>query len=292
MLRRLAAGAVALALAATGAVPRAAGPDRGGGREADLGEKRSVAPDAALGGSLEAKKPAKKEPGGPALAFEQFRKAVEVQVSDKRREEISSLRRLIDLGGGSDEETPRWYFRLAELLWEESQYFFFEANRRDDRLIALGTRGDPREIDRLMAEKRDLEVQQKKLRDQAVALYGAILKRFPKYPRLDEVLYFLAENLSKRNRNDPDAIKAYGALIERFPKSRFVPDAWMAVGEFWFEKSTGDARTKNLRKALGAYQKAAEYQESSVYGYALYKQAWVYNNLAGCGQALDLFSAV
>ncbi len=293
-MRRLAAGAVALALAATGVtrVARAAAPDRGGGREGDLGEKRSMAPDAALGGTLEAKKPAKKEPGGPALNFEAFRKAVEVQVSDKRREEIASLRRLIELGGGSDVETPQWYFRLAELLWEESQYFFFEANRRDDQLIALGTRGAPREIDRLMAEKRDLEVQQKKLRDQAVALYGAIIKRYPKYPRLDEVLYFLAENLSKRNRYDPDALKAYGALIERFPKSRFVPDAWMALGEYWFEKATGDARTKNLQKALGAYRKAAEYQESSVYGYALYKQGWVHYNLAAWSEALDLFRAV
>ena len=177
---------------------------------------------------------------------------VEVQVSEKRREEIASLRRLIELGGGSDQDTPQWYFRLAELLWEESQYFFFEANRRDDRLIALGTRGDPREIDRLMAEKKDLELQQKKLRDQAVALYGAIIKRYPKYPRLDEVLYFLAENLSKRDRNDPDALKAYRALIERFPKSRFLPDAWMAVGEYWFEKASGDeprSRTSGRRSA-------------------------------------------
>src|SRR6266540_2287499 len=175
MDRRLAAGAVALALAANAT----RGADRGP-READLGEKRSVAPDAALGGSLEAKKTGKKEPGGPALEFEAFRKVVEVQVSEKRREEIASLRRLIELGGGSNQETPQWYFRLAELLWEESQFFFFEANRRDDRLIALGTRGDPREIDRLMAEKKDLEGQQKKLRDQAVALYGAIIKRYPK----------------------------------------------------------------------------------------------------------------
>ncbi len=287
---RPAAGVLALALG-LGATSPGAAADRGG-KEADLGEKRSIAPDAALGGTLQAKKPAGKEPGGPALQFETFRKAVEIQVSDKRREEIVSLRRLIELGGGSDVETPQWYFRLAELLWEESQYFFFEANRIDDRLIALGTRGEPKEIDRLMAQKRGLEVQQKKLRDQSVALYGAIIKRYPKYPRLDEVLYFLAENLSKRNRNDPDAIKAYGALIERFPKSRFVPDAWMAVGEYWFEKASGENRNNNLKKALGAYQKAAEHQESSVYGYALYKQAWVHYNLAEWSEALDLFRAV
>jgi len=112
MLRSLAAGAVALALAAstTGAAEKATP------READLGEKRSVAPDAALGGSLEAKTKKTAEPGGPALDFETFRKQVEVQVSEKRREEIASLRKLIDLGGGSSVETPQWYFRLAELL--------------------------------------------------------------------------------------------------------------------------------------------------------------------------------
>ena len=292
MNSRLAAGALALGLAATSAAAPAAAPADRGGKDAGLGEKRSIAPDAALGGSLEAKKQGAKEPGGPALQFEKFRKVVEIQVSEKRREEIASLRRLIELGGGSDQETPQWYFRLAELLWEESQYYFFEANRVDDRLIALGTRGDPAEIDRLMAQRKDLEAQQRKLRDQSVALYGAIIKRYPSYPRLDEVLYFLAENLSKRTRNDPDAIKAYAALIERFPKSRFVPDAWMAVGEYWFEKASGDARTKNLRKALGAYQKAAEYQESSVYGYALYKQAWVHYNLAAWNDALEMFRAV
>src|SRR5512133_621394 len=136
MVRAFAAGAVlALAASTAGAADRAPPP-----REAGLGTKRDVAPDAALGGSLEApKKPKQVEPGGPKLDFETFRKAVEVEVSEKRREEIVSLRRLIDLGGGSATETPQWYFRLAELLWEEPQYFFFEANRRDDRLIAPGT---------------------------------------------------------------------------------------------------------------------------------------------------------
>jgi TolA-binding protein len=287
MTRTLAAGAVALALAASAARGAERAP-----READLGEKRSAAPDAALGGSLEAAKPAKKQPGGPALDFESFRKQVEVKVSEKRREEIATLRRLIDLGGGSDAETPQWYFRLAELLWEESQFYFFEANRRDDRLIALGTRGDPAEIDRLMAERKELEREQKRHRDQAVALYGAIIKRYPKYPRLDEVLYFLAENLSKRDRNDPDALKAFRALIQRFPRSRFIPDAWMAVGEYWFERSNKVDRVGSLRKALGAYRKAAEHQESSVYGYALYKQAWVHYNLTEWSEALELFRAV
>src|SRR5512138_695612 len=202
MVRALAAGAVlALAASTAGAGERIPTTQP---HEAGLGPKKDVAPDAALGGKLEAPKPRKEEPGGPTLGFETFRKAVEVQVSEKRREEIASLRRLIDLGGGSVEETPQWYFRLAELLWEESQYFFFEANRIDDKLIAMGTRGDSREIDRLMAEKKRLDRESDRHKEQAVALYKAIVAKYPKYPRLDEVLYFLAENLSKRDRNDPD----------------------------------------------------------------------------------------
>jgi TolA-binding protein len=279
------------ALALVVAPARAAEP-RPAPKEADLGTKRSsVAPDASLGGSLQPTKK-KVEEGGPKLNFETFRRTVEVDISGKRREEIASLQKLIQLGGGNDVETPQWYFRLAELLWEESQYFFFEANRRDDRLIELGTRGDPKEIDRLMAEKKDLDGQSRRLQQQAVALYKAIIGKYPKYPRLDEVLYFLAENLAKRDRNDPEAMKAYRALIQRYPESRYVPDAWMAFGEFYFERANKADRNGNLRKALDSYRKAGENQESSVYGYALYKQAWVHYNLGNWSEALELFRGV
>ncbi len=287
-MQRALAATVAMAIAAS--TVRAA--EKPKAREASLGAKRSAAPDAALGGTLEAPKPKRVEPGGPALAFEAFRKAVEVQVSAKRREEIQSLRRLIELGGGSQTDTPQWYFRLAELLWEESRYFFFESNRRDDRLIALGPKGDPAEVARLRAEKRDLDDQSRRLTDQAVALYKAIVAKYSKYPRLDEVLYFLGENLSKKNRADPDAMKVYRALIQRFPNSRFVPDAWMAFGEYYFDRANEKDRVGNLRKALEAYRRASTYQESSVYGYALYKQAWVQYNLGEWNDALELFKAV
>jgi TolA-binding protein len=291
-LRALLAAAVGLGTTGPAPTPRAAAaePSRPP-KEADLGPKRSVAPDASLGGSLAAKKPAA-GPAGPGLEFETFRRGVEVNISAKRREEIASLQKLIRLGGGSDEETPGWYFRLAEMLWEESQYYFFEANRRDDRLIELGTRGDPREIDRLSAEKKALEAQQRDLQGQAVSLYKAIIQRYPKYPRLDEVLYFLAQNLQKRDRKDPEALKAYRALIQHYPQSRFVADSWMAFGEYYFERANTVDRNQNLQRALESYKHAAEFQESSVYGYALYKQGWVHYNLGNWNEALELFRAV
>jgi TolA-binding protein len=287
--RALLAGAVAVAIA-VGPSSRAAEPRRAA-RDADLGEKRSVAPDAALGGSLTAPTKAAPAETGPRLDFEVFRKKVEVAVSEKRREEIASMQKLIRIGGDSS-ETPTWYFRLAELLWEESQYFFFEANRRDDALIGLGKRGDPREVTRLQGEKVDLEKQSKRLQEQAVALYKAIVKKYPKYPRMDEVLFFLGDNLTKRSRDDVEGLKAYRALIKSFPGSRYVPDAWMAFGEHYFEKANKQDRIGNLKKALEAYRNAAADKTSNIYGYAVYKQGWVHYNLSEWTEALDLFRAV
>ena len=284
------AGALALVLALPARAQRAgeARPAPGGG---SLGQKKSVGPDAALEGKLEVAKKTEEGPAGPKLAFEQFRAGIEVKLSAKRREEIQSLQKLIKLSAGEgDKDAPGYYFRLAELLWEESQYFFFEANRKDGLIIAL-PKGDAR-LARLQAERTDDDRQWKGLQKQAVALYRAIIKRYPKYERLDEVLFFLARNLLQRDRADEDAMKAYRALIKSFPESPYVPDAWMAFGEYYFDRANKSDRTPNLRKALEAYQKAASYQESSVYGYALYKQGWVKFNLGDFPGALELFRAV
>lgn len=281
--------ALGLALAAPGpalaAEPRAAPPTGA------LGQKRSIGPDASLEGTLERAKPAAAAPTGPALKFEQFRAGIEVKLSDKRREEIASLRKLIKLSSqGGDRDLPSYYFRLAELLWEESQYFFFEANRAEGELLLL-QKGDPR-LARLQAEKADAEGQFRDMQKQAVVLYKAIIAKHPSYERLDEVLFFLARNLLLRDRTDQEAMKAYRALIQKFPASPYVPDAWMAFGEYYFEKANQGERNANLRRALEAYQKAAGYQESSVYGYALYKQGWVQFNLGAFPEALDLFRSV
>jgi TolA-binding protein len=250
-------------------------------------KKRSVTPDASLAGSIEAKGKTA-EPAGPRLDFETFRYAIELQVSGKRREEMADLDKLIRLGG-SEAELPTWLFRVAELHWEEAQYLFFEANRRDDAIAQA--RGDAAAVSRLSAEKKDLEARSRAESERAIGRYKDIAKRFPKYPRLDEVVFFLGENLWKGNRRK-EALDAYKVLITRFPKSKYVPDAWMAFGENYFDTADKGNRAESLRKALGSYQRAASVQESSVYGFALYKQAWVHYNLGNWDQALDLFKAV
>jgi outer membrane protein assembly factor BamD (BamD/ComL family) len=257
--------------------------------EAGLGKKKSVGPDASLAGTLEAAK-AKPEERGPTLEFETFRYRIEVQVSGKRREEIGDLTKLIRLGG-APREMPGWLFRLAELYWEESQYYFFESNRKDDELIRLGNQATAADRERIRREKKALDERSRSFQADAIAQYKEIVRRYPKYERLDEVLFFLGENLSKQGRHE-EALAAYKILVTRYPKSRYVPDAWMGFGEYYFNVADRSQRDQNLRNALKAYQRAASYTESSVYGFAMYKQAWVFYNMARWAEALDLFRAV
>jgi len=291
ILRKLCAGAVAVALAAgTASFDAASAAERKPAPDAGLGRKKSVAPDASLAGSLQSPAAAAAVERGPALGYEAFRYRVEFAVSGKRREEIADLKKLISLGG-NPAEMPGWLFRLAELYWEESQYFFFEANRRDDELLKLGRSAPVAEVQRLQSEKKDLEARSRAYQDEAVARYKEIVQRHPTYPRLDEVLFFLGENLWKQG-NQKEALAAYKLLVTRYDRSRYVPDAWMAFGEHYFNAAEKGNRNQSLENALKAYQRAASFTESSVYGYALYKQAWVYYNLGRWNEALDLFRAV
>jgi hypothetical protein len=74
------------------------------------------------------------------LEYDQFQLGVERQISDKRRSQIDSLQRIIELSGTS-KETPDLLFRLGELYFEEARDYFFQANRKDDDLIrGLATR--------------------------------------------------------------------------------------------------------------------------------------------------------
>src|SRR5262245_42154512 len=107
-------------------------------KDQDLGRKASRALDASLAGDLTRKTD---ETKAAPLRYDRFRLGVEMQVAEKRREQIESLKKIIAYSNDA-KETPKLLFRLGELYWEESKFFFFEANRRDDALIDALNRGD------------------------------------------------------------------------------------------------------------------------------------------------------
>ncbi|MFZ5470735.1 MAG: tetratricopeptide repeat protein [Myxococcota bacterium] len=261
-------------------------------KETELKKESSAAPDKSLAGDLTRKKEDKGQ-AAPALQYDQFRLGVEVQVASKRAQQIEDLQKIISLVDESTpdgkKEMPKLRFRLGELFWEESKYLFFEANRKDDDLIRAMNAKDKAGQERAKAEKEDLIAKSKAYAKKATAEYSEIVQKFRNFERTDEVLYFLGHNLMEMG-DERKALVAFRRLIEKFPKSKFIPDAHLAFGEYYFNTSKG--KREMLEKALESYKKAADFPDNQVYGFALYKQGWCHFNLADYPQAMDKFKAV
>ncbi len=256
-------------------------------RDAKLVKKSSTAiVDKSLAGDISRKK--EKQDNAPALQYDQFRLGVEGQVASKRREQIESLKKIISLSADPREQ-PALLFRLGELYMEESKYYFFDANRKDDDLIVAMNAGDAAGQTRAKAAKAELLQRSKQYGKLAQDQYTKIVKDYPDFERSDEVLFFLGTSLMEDGQ-DRKALVVLKRLIDKHPKSKYVPDTHFAFGEYYFNNSKG--RPAELEKALASYKKAAEFTDSQVYAFALYKQAWCHFNLTDYTSAKDKWKAV
>ena len=97
-------------------------------------------------------------------------------------------------------------------------------------------------------------------------------KEFPNHPKTPEILFNLGFLL---NQVGSDSAKLYfEQLVKKFPKSDYVPKAYLALGEFYFQKNA-------FRDALKNYQAVLNYKGTDSYNYAVYKLGWTYFNLPG-----------
>lgn len=127
-----------------------------------------------------------------------------------------------------------------------------------------------------------------KARAKAEAYYTAITTDFPNYPQLDEVLYYLAYEYEQGNNADL-ARKTYFQLIQTRPNSKYIPNAYLAFGELFFNEAQGDPSKWPV--AQQAYLKVIGFPppENKVYGYAWYKLAYVLWNSGDFAGALSAF---
>lgn len=247
----------------------AAGPVFAAGKDPKKSDKKDAAT-----AELQAK-----TASGPTLKYEQFRRGVEFKVAEKRESQIDGLKRLLD-SGPPEADMPDIKFRLAELYFEKSRFYFFRAQEEEEQ---AGRAKDPGTKDQLLGESKNHQKEVQTWDKKATDLYREIQERYPKYERLPEVLFALGQSYWTALRFQ-DAIQVYTDLIRRFKDSPLVADAWLAFGEYYFNEG-------ELNKALKAYELAASDKRSRVYGFALYKQAWCYYNLADWKKALEKFRA-
>jgi tetratricopeptide (TPR) repeat protein len=229
----------------------------------------------------------KDEKKKPTITADDVFGGVGEKVKSVTDQQIRVLQRLIDNTNDTDPEKPDLLFRMAELYNEQYRYYDFRARELDEKIFNAGNAGNQGLANQLKGQQADY---QKKSQTWLLASAKAYLEvadhpdKYGSYKRMDEVLFYLAYMLNQVKKEDA-ARKYFKRLIKDYPKSRFIPYAFLAFGDYYFDN-------KQLEDALKFYDRVMQFPESPIYGYAKYKEGWVYYNLGDFKQALATFVSV
>jgi TolA-binding protein len=209
--------------------------------------------------------------------------AHDAAVDGKRDEMIAQLTRILPKLAQGDRKA-HLLFQLAELWWEKASYVALREVREYDQRNAAWLAARSSDAKSAGPEPRMSTAASDGYRKEALVLYQAVLHDYPEYPRRDELLFVLAYNQYEMG-DRAAALRSYQALIDQFPASRFVPDAYVQMGEQYFQRN-------DLARARAAFEKAASFRLPKVYGFALYKLAWCDYNAHDYGAAIARFQEV
>jgi TolA-binding protein len=165
-------------------------------------------------------------------------------------------------------------FRIAEKEWDEAKYRYFLARQEYDKQYKA-------HLDGTLKKQPEEPVA-----DYAKALeeYKALLKEFPNYARIDEVMFYLGRGLIAADKKKEGASYML-RLTKDYPKSKYTTDAFLAVAEYYFDQDLLIAAKTNYLKVL-------EDKKSGQYPYALYKLGYVHYNLKDYRDGIKAFQDV
>jgi TolA-binding protein len=171
---------------------------------------------------------------------------------------MESYKRFLDLNAGDAALRSEALRRLGDLNLESS-----ESER----------------IERELATNEGLRA------TEAIHLYSALLKTYPKYERNDAVLYQLARAY-ELNAQPDKALASLDRLVAQYPSSHFIDEAQFRRGELLFSD-------KAYPKSQAAYEAVIKNGSSSAfYNQSLYKHGWSLFKQGENERSLDSFASV
>jgi tetratricopeptide (TPR) repeat protein len=171
---------------------------------------------------------------------------------------MDSYKRFLDLNAGDAALRAEALRRLGDLNLESS-----ESER----------------IERELATNEGLRA------TEAIHLYSALLKAYPKYERNDSVLYQLARAY-ELNAQPDRALASLDRLVAQYPNSHFIDEAQFRRGELLFSD-------KAYPKSQAAYEAVIKVgSSSSFYNQSLYKHGWTLFKQGENERSLDSFAGV
>jgi tetratricopeptide (TPR) repeat protein len=136
---------------------------------------------------------------------------------------------------------------------------------------------------RAAAKEQKIAIQARRI---AIERLTEFKRDYPNASKLDQVLYQLAFEHEQAGNADA-ARKAYLELIQKAPKSDYLPNAYLAFGELFFQEAQGDPTKWEL--AIQAYREVIRYPApaNKVHGYARYKLGYVFWNRGEHAEAMS-----
>jgi tetratricopeptide (TPR) repeat protein len=171
---------------------------------------------------------------------------------------MDSYKRFLDLNAGDAALRSEALRRLGDLNLESS-----ESER----------------IERELATNEGLRA------TEAIHLYSALLKTYPKYERNDSVLYQLARAY-ELNAQPDKALASLDQLVAQYPNSHFKDETQFRRGELLFSE-------KAYPKSQAAYEAVIKVGPASAfYNQSLYKHGWTLFKQGDNERSLDSFAGV
>jgi cellulose synthase operon protein C len=227
--------------------------------------------------------PRRKKPG---ITAEDLYRVKPSASEEKLQAAIESLYRIIDYSEEDDPEKPVYYARLANLYWEKAESYFMQAYSDDlDKTITAAEKAKDEAALKQAEAKRELLLNsQKEWRRKAIKIFQEIEQKYPDYPKLDMVLFYLG-NFTSQMGNAEAGYEYYSKLLTKFPESKYLPDALVNVGEYFFVRDEFDT-------AMEFYKRVATFEDSRIYPFAIYKAAWCHYNMGEYEEAFKKFVEV
>lgn len=207
-------------------------------------------------------------------AYSRDSAGIEKELRVRRDEAIRVFETFLARYPDHDRYTPEVMFRLAELYFEKAQDDYYVALPKYEERRALWERGK-------VAEEPE---EPEKDYSRAIALYDGLLSRFPQYALADATRYALAFCLEEAGELER-SVAVLQDLVRTHPDSPWVPEAWLRIGEYYFDIGRYDA-------SIEAYEHALLQKDSKYYEMALYKLAWSYFQKYDYPSAIRLFKTL
>lgn len=271
-----------------------------------MGRKRAVS-GVKVGTSSSVKKAVKTEvPIVPGLGRDYTSDLIESMFAKTRkRKKINILKKELQLLSRLARDTPDDDPEKADVLKRlaDSHKNFFEqynymARMLDEKIFQAKKKGDKRSAAKYKAQQEKLESMARDSRQAAIKAYAEIFNNFPEYKFFDEILFAIGYEIDQlalelESEEEKSAFKErsrmyYQELIRNFPRSRFVPNAWMAYGEYYFYEA------KDAMRAQRSYEKVMEWGDEGNphYVVSMYYIAWCLFNMQEFEKTLRQFTRI